>query len=192
MAAARRTIDAVWRIESARIVATLAKITGDVVLAEDLAQEAVVEALRQWPESGIPNNPGAWLTTVAKRRAIDTWRRRDRLDEKYQEIARGLGAEPSSTPDDWEPIDDDVLRLVFVACHPVLAREAQVALTLRLIGGLTTEEIARLFLVPVATIQQRIVRGWARCSAWFISSSPRAMRPHRGSSGCASTSRTRR
>ena len=158
MADARRTIDAVWRIESARIVATLAKITGDVVLAEDLAQEAVVEALRQWPESGIPNNPGAWLTTVAKRRAIDTWRRRDRLDEKYQEIARGLGAEPSSTPDDWEPIDDDVLRLVFVACHPVLAREAQVALTLRLIGGLTTEEIARLFLVPVATIQQRIVR----------------------------------
>jgi len=158
MADARRTIDAVWRIESARIVATLAKITGDVVLAEDLAQEAIVEALRQWPESGIPNNPGAWLTAVAKRRAIDTWRRRDRLDEKYQEIARGLGAEPSSTPDDWEPIDDDVLRLVFVACHPVLAREAQVALTLRLIGGLTTEEIARLFLVPVATIQQRIVR----------------------------------
>ena len=158
MADARRTIDAVWRIESARIVATLAKITGEVVLAEDLAQEAIVEALRQWPESGIPNNPGAWLTAVAKRRAIDTWRRRDRLDEKYQEIARGLGAEPSSTPDDREPIDDDVLRLVFVACHPVLAREAQVALTLRLIGGLTTEEIARLFLVPVATIQQRIVR----------------------------------
>jgi len=165
MADARRTIEAVWRIESARIVAALARITGDVVLAEDLAQEAVVEALGQWPESGIPNNPGAWLTTVAKRRAIDTWRRRERLDEKYQEIARGLAADPSSTPDDWESIDDDVLRLVFVACHPVLAREAQVALTLRMIGGLTTEEIARLFLVPVATIQQRIVRAKRTLSA---------------------------
>jgi RNA polymerase sigma factor (sigma-70 family) len=159
MSDARRTVDAVWRIEGARIVATLARLTRDVVLAEDLAQDAVAEALTHWPESGIPENPGAWLTAVAKRRAIDTWRRRARLDERYRAMAVDL-AENSATSDPaaWEPIDDDVLRLVFVACHPVLAREAQVALTLRLIGGLTTEEIARLFLVPVATIQQRILR----------------------------------
>ncbi|ASD23505.1 RNA polymerase subunit sigma-24 [Cryobacterium sp. LW097] len=157
MADPRRTVDAVWRIEGARIVATLAKMTNDVVLAEDLAQEAVVDALRQWPEAGIPRNPGAWLTAVAKRKAIDTWRRRERLDERYRAMAHdlvGIG----TAADAGEPIDDDVLRLVFIACHPVLAREAQVALTLRLIGGLTTEEIARLFLVPVATIQQRILR----------------------------------
>ena len=158
MADVRRTVEAVWRIESARIVATLAKMTGDVVLAEDLAQEALIDALQQWPESGIPANPGAWLTAVAKRRAIDTWRRRERLDDKYRVIAHDLAADTGATPDTWEPIDDDVLRLVFIACHPVLAREAQVALTLRMIGGLTTEEIARVFLVPVGTIQQRIVR----------------------------------
>lgn len=158
MVEVRRTVDAVWRIESARIVATLAKMTGDVVLAEDLAQEAVIDALKQWPELGIPANPGAWLTAVAKRKAIDTWRRQERLADRYRGIAHDLAAAPGSTPEDWEPIDDDVLRLVFIACHPVLAREAQVALTLRMIGGLTTEEIARLFLVPVATIQQRIVR----------------------------------
>ncbi|WEO77144.1 RNA polymerase sigma factor [Cryobacterium sp. SO2] len=158
MADVRRTVEAVWRIESARIVATLAKMTGDVALAEDLAQEAVVDALRQWPESGIPENPGAWLTAVAKRKAIDTWRRRERLDDRYQAIAHDLAASPSVDPAAWQPIDDDVLRLVFIACHPVIAREAQVALTLRMIGGLSTEEIARLFLVPVATIQQRIVR----------------------------------
>ena len=160
MVDAGRTVEAVWRIEGARIVATLARLTNDVVLAEDLAQEAVVDALRQWPEAGIPQNPGAWLTAVAKRKAIDTWRRRERLDERYRAMARTQLASAGTVtgPEAWEPIDDDVLRLVFIACHPVLAREAQVALTLRLIGGLSTAEIARLFLVPVATIQQRIVR----------------------------------
>lgn len=161
MTDARRTVEAVWRIESARIVAALAAFTGSVEVAEDLAQEAVVDALSQWPESGIPRNPGAWLTAVGKRKAIDAWRRRTRQDERYRAIAHGLAAAGPAAgidPDAWEPIDDDVLRLVFVACHPVLAPEAQVALTLRLIGGLTTEEIARLFLVPVGTIQQRIVR----------------------------------
>jgi RNA polymerase sigma factor (sigma-70 family) len=158
MADTRRTVEAVWRIESARIVATLARMTDDMVLAEDLAQEAVLDALRQWPESGIPQNPGAWLTAVAKRKAIDTWRRRERLDARYQALAHDMAASAAADPDAWEPIDDDVLRLVFIACHPVIAREAQVALTLRLIGGLTTEEIARLFLLPVGTIQQRIVR----------------------------------
>jgi RNA polymerase sigma factor (sigma-70 family) len=151
----RRRMDALWRIEGARIVAVLARVTGDVGLAEDLAQEAVADALTQWPESGIPRNPGAWLTTVAKRKAIDGWRRAARLDERYRDIARGLQDEDAVA---WEPLDDDVLRLVFAACHPVLSREAQVALTLRIVGSLTTEEIARLFLVPVATVQQRIVR----------------------------------
>ena len=151
----RRTVDAVWRIEGARIVATLAKMTGDVGLAEDLAQEALVDALKQWPESGVPQNAGAWLTAVAKRKAIDGWRRRDRLDERYDVIARNL---ERVGDDEWQPIDDDLLRLVFTACHPVLSREAQVALTLRVVGGLTTEEIARMLLVPVATVQQRIVR----------------------------------
>ena len=158
----RRTVEAVWRIEGARIVATLARVTNDVVLAEDLAQEAVIDALRQWPESGIPQNPGAWLTAVAKHKAIDGWRRRARLDERYLAMGHDLAVDATGTDgiaaEDWEPIDDDVLRLVFIACHPVLGREAQVALTLRLIGGLTTVEIARMFLVPVATVQQRIVR----------------------------------
>jgi RNA polymerase sigma factor (sigma-70 family) len=150
-----RTVDAVWRIESARIVATLAKLTGDVGLAEDLAQEAIVDALKQWPESGVPQNAGAWLTAVAKRKAIDGWRRRERLDERHRILARELA---ETGEDEWQPIDDDVLRLVFTACHPVLSREAQVALTLRIVGGLTTEEIARMLLVPVGTVQQRIVR----------------------------------
>jgi RNA polymerase sigma factor (sigma-70 family) len=151
----KRTVDAVWRIESARIVATLARVVGDVGLAEDLAQEALVDALEQWPESGVPHNAGAWLTAVAKRKAIDGWRRRERLDDRYRAIAHDLAERPDA---DWEPIPDDVLRLVFAACHPALAREAQVALTLRVVAGLTTEEIARMFLVPVATVQQRIVR----------------------------------
>ena len=151
----QRTVDAVWRIEGGRIVATLAKLTGDVGLAEDLAQEAVADALVQWPESGVPLNAGAWLTAVAKRKAIDGWRRRDRLDERYRAIAHDLAG---LTEEEWEPIDDDVLRLVFAACHPVLSREAQVALTLRVVGGLGTEELARMFLVPVSTVQQRIVR----------------------------------
>jgi RNA polymerase sigma factor (sigma-70 family) len=150
-----RSIDAIWRIEGARVVATLARLTGDVGLAEDLAQDAVADALAQWPEAGVPDNPGAWLTAVAKRKAIDGWRRRSALDERYRGIARDLA---ETQDDEWQPIPDDVLRLVFAACHPVLSREAQVALTLRVVAGLTTEEIARMFLVPVATIQQRIVR----------------------------------
>lgn len=158
---ARRTLAAVWRIESARIVATLTRFVGDVGQAEDLAQEAMLEALRQWPHEGVPNSPGAWLTTVAKRRAIDGWRRRERLDERYAAMARDLEQQGGAASGQfWDPdtIDDDLLRLIFVSCHPVLSREAQIALTLRIVGGLTTEEIARAFLVPVATVQQRIVR----------------------------------
>ncbi|WP_139416050.1 RNA polymerase sigma factor [Agromyces laixinhei] len=158
---ARRAVAAVWRIESARIVATLTRFVGDIGQAEDLAQEALVEALRQWPAEGVPNNPGAWLTAVAKRRAIDGWRRRERLDERYAAMARDLqqrGGEASETFWDPDTIDDDVLRLIFVSCHPVLSREAQIALTLRIVGGLGSEEIARAFLVPTATVQQRIVR----------------------------------
>ena len=158
---ARRALAAVWRIESARIVATLTRFVGDVGQAEDLAQEAMLEAMRQWPVEGVPRNGGAWLTAVAKRRAIDGWRRRERLDERYAAMARDLEEEERAASGTfWDPdtIDDDVLRLVFVACHPVLSREAQIALTLRIVGGLSSEEIARAFLVPVATIQQRIVR----------------------------------
>ncbi|MBO9577491.1 MAG: RNA polymerase sigma factor [Microbacteriaceae bacterium] len=154
---ARRAVEAVWRIESARIVATLARATGDFGLAEDLAQEALGEALASWPDAGIPANPGAWLVTVGKRRAIDLWRRRGREDERMAAFAAELA---DATEAGWDPerIEDDVLRLVFIACHPVLSREASVALTLRTVGGLTTEEIASAFLVPVATVQQRIVR----------------------------------
>lgn len=151
----RATVDAVWRIDGARVVATLARMVGDVGLAEDLAQEAVADALAQWPESGVPRNAAAWLTTVAKRKAIDGWRRRERLDDRYRTLARDL---EEASDDEWEPIADDVLRLVFTACHPVLRREAQVALTLRVVGGLSSEEIARMFLVSVSTVQQRIVR----------------------------------
>ncbi|NUT58461.1 MAG: sigma-70 family RNA polymerase sigma factor, partial [Agromyces sp.] len=158
---ARRALAAVWRIESPRIIATLTRFVGDVGQAEDLAQEAMLEALKQWPVEGVPRNGGAWLTAVAKRRAIDGWRRRERLDERYAAMARDLEEEERTASGTfWDPdtIDDDVLRLVFVACHPVLSREAQIALTLRIVGGLSSEEIARAFLVPVATIQQRIVR----------------------------------
>lgn len=151
----QRTVDAVWRIEGARVVGAIARVVGDLDMAEDLAQDALAEALAQWPDAGVPRNPGAWLTAVAKRRAIDGWRRRERLDERYRALARESGDE---TVDPWEPLEDDVLRLVLAACHPVLAREAQVALTLRVVGGLTAEEIARMFLVPVPTMQQRIVR----------------------------------
>ncbi len=153
-------VDAVWRIESARVVATLTRYTGDLGMAEDLAQDALADALVQWPGSGVPDQPGAWLTAVAKRKAIDAWRRADRLDARYRQVAHDL--EQDRTTQDvaeaWEPIEDDVLRLIFTACHPVLAREAQVALTLKVVAGLTTEEIARLLLVPVPTVQQRIVR----------------------------------
>jgi RNA polymerase sigma factor (sigma-70 family) len=159
---ARRAVVAVWRIESARIVATLTRTVGDFGLAEDLAQDALADALAQWPEQGVPANPGAWLTAVAKRKAIDGWRRRERYDERLAAIAHDLEDEQRRAADapPWDPdaIDDDVLRLVFIACHPSLTREAQVALTLRVVGGLTSEEIAKAFLVPTATVQQRIVR----------------------------------
>ncbi len=158
-----RAIDAVWRIESAKIIARVAHLVGDVGLAEDLAQDALLVALQQWPESGVPDNPGAWLTAVAKRRAIDRLRRDRMLDRKHGELGAELEARQGErAPDPLDgiddPIGDDLLRLVFVCCHPVLAREARVALTLRMLGGLTTEEIARAFLVPVATVAQRIVR----------------------------------
>ncbi|HLR93344.1 MAG TPA: RNA polymerase sigma factor [Jiangellaceae bacterium] len=156
----RRAVAAVWRMESARLVATLTRHVGDLGLAEDLAQEALLEALEKWPGSGVPRNPGAWLTTVAKRRAIDGWRRRDRLDERHAAMARDLEHDVHDNGQPWDPddIDDDVLRLVFISCHPVLSREARIALTLRVVGGLSSEEIARAFLVPTATVQQRIVR----------------------------------
>ncbi|VXB90802.1 RNA polymerase sigma factor [Microbacterium sp. 8M] len=157
-----RAVAAVWRIESARIVATLTRFTGDFGLAEDLAQDALLEAVSQWPRDGVPANPAAWLTAVAKRRAIDGWRRRERYDDRLAVIAHDLEQEQDAAldADPWDPdaIDDDVLRLVFIACHPVLSREARVALTLRVVAGLTTEQIARAFLVPTATVQQRIVR----------------------------------
>jgi RNA polymerase sigma-70 factor, ECF subfamily len=158
-----RAIDAVWRIESARLIASLTRIVHDVGLAEDLAQDALVAALEQWPESGVPNNPGAWLMATAKHRAIDQLRRGTRLDRKHEQIARDLEAQREmAVPDLDQAIDDhvgdDLLRLVFIACHPVLPTEARVALTLRLLGGLATDEIARAFLVPEPTIAQRIVR----------------------------------
>lgn len=161
-ASARRSVAAVWRIESARIVATLTRFTGDFALAEDLAQEALADALEQWPQRGVPRNGAAWLTAVAKRKAIDHWRRRERYDDRIAAIAHDLEREQDEAADavPWDPdgIDDDVLRLVFTACHPALSPAARVALTLRVVAGLETSEIARAFLVPVATIQQRIVR----------------------------------
>ena len=158
-----RTIDAVWRIESARVIAGLARIVGDVSAAEDLAQDALLAALQQWPESGIPANPGAWLMAAGKNRAIDRIRRDVRLQRKHQELAVDLEPDHESAIDRLDeaiddPVGDDLLRLVFTACHPVLSTEARIALTLRLLGGLSTEEIARAFLVPVPTIAQRIVR----------------------------------
>ncbi len=158
-----RAIDAVWRIESARLIAGLARIVRDVGLAEELAQDALVAALEQWPESGVPRNPGAWLMAAAKHRAIDLLRRNKLLERKHQELGRELEAQQDTAAADLESaidddIGDDLLRLVFTACHPVLSAEARVALTLRLLGGLTTEEIARAFLVPEPTIAQRIVR----------------------------------
>jgi RNA polymerase sigma factor (sigma-70 family) len=160
--AAERAVAAVWRIESAKIVATLTRMVGDFGLAEDLAQESLVDALQQWPEDGVPRNGAAWLTAVAKRKAVDGWRRRERLDDRIAVLAHDLEREQDEAADalPWDPdaVDDDVLRLIFISCHPVLSREAQVALTLRVVGGLSSEEIARAFLVPTATVQQRIVR----------------------------------
>src|SRR5215216_5032776 len=148
----RRTIDAVWRIESARLIAGLARIVRDIGVAEELAQDALVAALEQWPESGVPDNPGAWLMGTAKHRAIDVLRRYSRLQRKHAELGHELEAQELTTPDLEAVVDDDIgddlLRLVFTACHPLLSAEARVALTLRLLGGLTTEEIARAFLVP--------------------------------------------
>ena len=158
-----RAIDAVWRIESPRLIAGLARMVHDVGFAEDLAQDALVAALEQWPASGVPDNPGAWLMAIAKRRAIDQFRRNSRLQQKHQELARELETEHEGfAPEVDKSLDDDVgddlLRLIFTACHPVLSMEARTALTLRLLGGLTTEEIARAYLVPEPTIAQRIVR----------------------------------
>jgi len=157
-----RAIEAVFRIESARLIAGLTRVVRDVGLAEELAQDALVVALERWPESGVPDNPGAWLMATAKHRAIDALRRRTVQGRKYEEVGRDLLEVQERTPDldaalD-DPVGDDLLRLVFISCHPVLSTEARVALTLRLLGGLTTEEIARAFLVPEATIAQRIVR----------------------------------
>ena len=218
MSAARDAVGAVWRIESARIVGALARYTGDFALAEDLAQEALAEALVTWPRDGVPRNPAGWLMTVGRRRAIDAFRRRAALDERYAALAHDLGeggavsGAPPVAPDpdrratcscDPDRIDDDVLALVFIACHPLLSPEARVALTLRVIGGLTSDEIARAFLVPTATVQARITRakktlsaaqvrvrgaaaarsaasGWARCSASSTSSSPRDRRRRPG------------
>jgi len=158
-----RVIDAVWRIESARLIAGLARIVRDVGLAEELAQDALVIALERWPESGIPDNPGAWLMATAKHRAIDLFRRNKLLERKHEELGRELKSQQDMAmasfdiPENHE-INDDLLRLVFISCHPVLSTEARLALTLRLLGGLTTQEIARAFLVPEPTVAQRIVR----------------------------------
>jgi len=166
--AGREAVAAVWRIESARIVGALARYTGDFALAEDLAQEALAEALVTWPRDGVPANPTGWLLTVGRRRAIDGFRRRAALDERYAVLARDLGeggaaavaagSDPADLPWDPDRIDDDVLALMFTACHPLLSREGRVALTLRVVGGLTSDEIARAFLVPAATVSARITR----------------------------------
>jgi RNA polymerase sigma-70 factor, ECF subfamily len=157
-----RAIDAVWRIESPRLIAALTRIVRDVGIAEDLAQDALVAALEQWPQSGVPDNPGAWLMATAKHRAIDHFRRSTRLERKHEELGREMEKKEMAVPDFAAALDDnvgdDLLRLVFISCHPVLPSEARVALTLRLLGGLTTEEIARAFLVPEPTVAQRIVR----------------------------------
>jgi RNA polymerase sigma factor (sigma-70 family) len=158
-----QAIDAVWRIEAPKVIAGLARIVRDVGVAEDLAQDALVAALEQWPQSGIPNNPGAWLMQTAKHRAIDLLRRKTLLERKHQELGYEIEIEQALTAPDLDAaldddVGDDLLRLMFTACHPILSTEARVALTLRMLGGLTTEEIARAFLVPEPTIAQRIVR----------------------------------
>ena len=161
-AEANRAIEAVWRIESARLIAGLTRFVHDIGLAEELAQDALVAALEQWPEEGVPRNPGAWLMATAKHRAIDRFRRDERLARKQEELGRELESRQESTMAEFdeaiEEVSDDLLRLMFTACHPILSMEARVALTLRLLGGLTTDEIARAFLVPEPTVAQRIVR----------------------------------
>ena len=188
-----RAIDAVWRIESARLIAGLARIVRDVGLAEELAQDALVAALEQWPESGVPDNPGAWLMATAKHRAIDLLRRRERLERKYEQLGRELELEEPAEPDLDAALDDDIgddlLSLVFTACHPVLSTDARVALTLRLVGGLTTDEIARAFLVPEATVAQRIVRAKRTLTeARFRSRSLAGRSSPPGSSRCSRSS----
>src|SRR6266704_1605524 len=169
-------------MESARLIAGLARYTGDIGLAEELAQDAVVAALEQWPESGVPRNSGAWLMTVAKRRAVDQFRRNRDLQQKYAQIGRALEAEGDSVTPDFDrafsdDIDDDLLRLVFTACHPVLAVQALVALTLRLLGGLTTAEIARAYLVPAMTgCARRSVRMRCASAVFLLSSCPGSRR----------------
>ena len=162
----RRSIDAVWRIESARLTAGLARVTRDLGLAEDFAQDALVAALEQWPAQGVPDNPGAWLMSVGRRRAVDHFRRQETLARKQVELGHDLASRPASGESQFEAveedIEDDLLRLVFTSCHPVLSSEARAALTLRVLGGLTTEEIARAFLVPESTVAQRIVRAKKR------------------------------
>jgi len=157
-----RTIDAVWRIEQAKLIAGIARLVRDVGVAEEVAQDALVAALEQWPKSGIPDKPGAWLMATAKHRAIDWLRRRKLIQRKHEELGRETEADEGAGPDLDAALDDDIgddlLRLIFTACHPVLATEARLALTLRLVGGLSSEEIARAFLVPEATVAQRIVR----------------------------------
>ena len=158
-----KTIEAVWKIESTRLIAAIARVTHDIGIAEELAQDALVTALEVWPEEGIPDNPGAWLMKAAKRRGIDSLRRGRMFVQKHEEIARELEWQQQQLADALEHsldqvIDDDILRLIFTACHPVLTVEARIALTLRLIGGLTTAEIARAFLVPEKTLGQRISR----------------------------------
>jgi RNA polymerase sigma-70 factor, ECF subfamily len=157
-----RAIETVWRIEAPRLVAMLTRIMRDIGLAEELAQDALVVALKQWPETGVPNNPGAWLMTTAKRRAIDYFRRNKMAARKLAELGHEMAEEEGTTPDLDAALDDDIgddlLRLIFTSCHPVLSAEARAALTLRLLGGLSTEEIARAFLVPEPTVAQRIVR----------------------------------
>jgi RNA polymerase sigma factor (sigma-70 family) len=157
-----RAIDAIWRIESARIIASLTRIVRDIGIAEELAQDALVAALQQWPDAGVPANPAAWLMATAKHRAIDQLRRRALMERKHEELGREREAQELIVPDLDSAIDDDIgddlLRLMFISCHPVLSTQARTALTLRLLGGLTTEEIARAFLVPEPTIAQRIVR----------------------------------
>jgi RNA polymerase sigma factor (sigma-70 family) len=163
----RRTIEAVWRIESARLIAGAARLVRDVGLAEDLAQEALVAALEKWPESGVPENPGAWLMATAKHRGIDRLRRADVHQRKIEELGREVELRPqgNAEPDADDPFDDDLLRLIFVACHPVISTEGRVALTLRLLCGLTTREIARAYLVSESTVAQRIVRAKRTLSA---------------------------
>jgi len=164
----RRSIDAVWRIESARLTAGLARVTRDLGLAEDFAQDALVAALEQWPAQGVPDNPGAWLMSVGRRRAVDHFRRQETLVRKQVELGHDLASRPAPGKSEFEAveedIEDDLLRLVFTSCHPVLSSEARAALTLRVLGGLTTEEIARAFLVPESTVAQRIVRAKKRLS----------------------------